>query len=250
MSVDPLAEKNRRWSPYSFCKDDPLNRVDPDGMDDFTLVDGKVTRIKGTKDKKDRIIKTDENGKPKLKGQGLLGFMVRQSEKGKFKTEIGGIERGILKTGQDFKNKDEIISVGGGGPSVAGVKSFTLKLSEHIGKEIKGFSYSSDASGVITDMLLTKYKANKLESSYGEPSELGRKYGDNNYSNNIFEQFHTHPDGKLGATESDPEQSKDVEKLQIEKRLMPNARFIILYRIRGQKEPGEYSYTHEYRPKK
>jgi hypothetical protein len=31
---------------------------------------------------------------------------------------------------------------------------------------------------------------------------------------------------------------------------MPNASFIILFRITGQVKPAEYDYTHEYIPKK
>jgi len=157
---------------------------------------------------------------------------------------IDGIAKGILHDGINFQENDNIIEVGEGGqPTVDEVKTFVLELSEYVGREIKGFSYSADASGNITDILLGKYKDNTYTNSFAILKELQVKYGKDFSFNNVLEQFHTHPDGKLGATESAPELSKDVKTLRSDRLFIPNARFIILYRIRGQVKPVEYDYT-------
>jgi RHS repeat-associated protein len=37
-NTDPLAEKNRRWSVYTYCSNNALRYVDPDGMDDMEWI--------------------------------------------------------------------------------------------------------------------------------------------------------------------------------------------------------------------
>jgi len=217
----------------------PISQVDPLGDDDYTLntKTGDVKLVKETDDKSDKVVKSKQVGKHK--GE------IKYKKNGEAKSAISNIEKGILRDGQNFKNKDEVISIGGKDePSEEGVKSFALKLSEYIGLEIKGYSYSSNGSGKTTDVVLDKYINNGYEKSFGTTKALQEKYGVNFSLNNILFDFHTHPRGSLGATQSSPEISKDVAIRQKDAKYLPNAKFIILYRIPGQEMPGEYDYTH------
>lgn len=56
-SIDPLAEKYYFISPYAFCSNNPINRIDPDRMDDYKInSDGRIWLWRETKDKTDRLI--------------------------------------------------------------------------------------------------------------------------------------------------------------------------------------------------
>ncbi len=243
---DPLAEKYESWSVYQYVRNDPILRIDPNGMDDYTInkKTGEVEFVNKTDDDTDRVVRTYSRGK--RKGE------VKKNGKGKARTAFGGIEKGILSVGMNFLENENLFEVGGEKqPSEEGIKSFALGLSEHIGREVSGLTYSSGSSGKVSDVVLGKYKHNSVtKSKMPGPLKFMSKYGDEYSANNIMEAFHTHPNNNIGAIGSSaPEKSTDYKSLQIQKPNIPNASFVVYRRVIGQKGPVPYDYTFHYKEK-
>ena len=45
LSVDPLADKYPHLSPYAYCSDNPIMRIDPDGMEDKLVIVGRQSEM-------------------------------------------------------------------------------------------------------------------------------------------------------------------------------------------------------------
>lgn len=73
LTVDPLAEKYPWQSPYVFCSNNPVNRIDPDGMDDYSVNQkGEIVLIKETEDEIDKLIALGKNDKIEYDDDGNL----------------------------------------------------------------------------------------------------------------------------------------------------------------------------------
>src|SRR5690554_4068460 len=96
MNVDPLGEIAPDRTPYHFVSNNPINRIDPNGLTDYKVnkKTGEVNRVGNPNDDPDRILRTNSKGEIKIKGEGFLGFLVSKSEKGKPKVAVDGIAKG------------------------------------------------------------------------------------------------------------------------------------------------------------
>lgn len=98
---NPMADQFFDHSPYSWVKNNPIGRIDPSGMTDFTFdkKTGEITQVGEVNDEPDRILKTNRKGEIKYK------------KNGEARVALGDIKQGILKDGQNFKTDDQTIDV-------------------------------------------------------------------------------------------------------------------------------------------
>ena len=117
-----MAAKYGSMSPYNYCGGNPINLVDPQGSDIYQYDNnsGVISLYQKTNDPFDQIGQFKFNKKT---GE----YVLRTNHKGQVKSLISNIEKGILVDGINFKENDNVISVGGDNqPSIKGVEDFVI----------------------------------------------------------------------------------------------------------------------------
>jgi RHS repeat-associated protein len=224
-TIDPLAQKRFWATPYNYVQNNPMNRFDPNGLTDYTLnkKTGEIKQVGEKNDDPDRILKSriNKNGEA----------VAKYKKNGDAKVAIGGIEKGILKDGQNFQTKDNLIAVGGEGqPTEKGVETFALKLSGYVGKEIGGAYFSKDGASNTTHISIGKYEMNDMTTTRGghgqnlnylEPGDDFSKY-------RVTGLFHTHPSTNINPSDRVVPSDQDLRGRDATHNNYPNIKFYLL----------------------
>jgi RHS repeat-associated protein len=249
-SVDPLADIAESWTTYHFVKNNPLLRIDPTGLTDFKInkETGDVEQVGDANDDPDRVLRTDKDGNVKRKGEGLFGFLVKEENRGKAKVAFGGVEKGILEDGMNLKDDSHAFAVGGDNqPSVNGVESFALKLSDYVGKEIAGSYFSLGGADNISHMTIGGFNGNTVRSSGTSGLGAMRKFinSTTEFTNGLRGKFHTHPNG-AGLSDLDrlAPSPADLSTRDAQLKINPNMKFyLIAHPQYGESYPAKIDYT-------
>ncbi|MEO0133109.1 MAG: RHS repeat-associated core domain-containing protein [candidate division WOR-3 bacterium] len=193
--IDPLADRRHWMTPFNYVQNNPVSRFDPNGLTDFTLnkKTGEVKEVVYKDEKKqaknkaattDRIVKTNNRT-----GE------IKENRKGEAKTAVGGIAKGILEDGQNFKTKDNVIDVGGKDqPTETQVEDFLVKLSDHINTEIAAIGLSKAGDEKVSHMLIggthVREKPNTSTESRVDMNNLQKIRPD--LSGNVTPRTHVH----------------------------------------------------------
>ncbi|MDD3211172.1 MULTISPECIES: RHS repeat domain-containing protein [Bacteroides] len=108
-TVDPMAEKYYSISPYTYCANNPVNRIDPDGRADFE-VNGKIIGNDGVDDGRRLVLKTTqkrfESETDNVPGAGLSRKEMKATVK--FIKRNSGNTEAFQNNGMAYNNSVEI----------------------------------------------------------------------------------------------------------------------------------------------
>ena len=213
---DPMAEKYYAVNPYVYCAGDPVNLVDPVGLDIYKM------------DKKTGDITFYQSEGDEVKYDTLVEIKHKRGEE-KRKTLISNIEKGILKDGINFEHNDNLIQIGvEGAPTIEGVQDFLLALSNTVDKEIGGYYLAKIGSESISYVKTSRYIGNTDRNAMPRGPYLDIATP-TEYEPIV--NFHTHLSkfaDSIRLVPSSQGEYSDIGFMNRQKENAPNMRFLII----------------------
>jgi RHS repeat-associated protein len=187
ISRDPLFEKFPFMSPYAYCSNNPVNRIDPDGCNDYEVdrKTGEIKLLKKTGEETHRLVAQNRNGDVKYKRDGTYKKSMTV-EKGVIdnKVSLGTNQR--LDFGTD---KDKAIETFNFLADNTDVEWSAIGYKGEIGKEYNNDTRSGRRGiPVIGDLNSVTTSGSESNENYGGLFAIEKSQGGNlNY------HHHSHP---------------------------------------------------------
>ena len=196
-TIDPLAEKYPGISPYAYCNGNPVNFVDPDGMDIYRYDDksGTFHLYQKNDDEYDQIAKFKKN---KDTGE----YVLKSKRNGNAKLRIGNIEKGILSDGINLLEDSQVWSTDD--VSIEGFQDFIVQYSDMIGREMGGYYYTEIGGTDLKYINSGKGKNNTHTMSY-PGAGIFRVRRDLYGKVEVHTNWHTHPSNAENKLKPSPQ---------------------------------------------
>ncbi len=197
-TIDPLCEKNHNITPYHYCHNNPWNRIDPNGQDDYMLNrDGHLKFLKSTDDDNHTVFAQNEDGSIK-EGTNIIVSKSFVNSK-------------VTNTYSGRRNSDVDKSV-----STYSVDFYSSTDEQESTTFFEFAANNTDVEWSNTDISSSNGDFNIVATSHNESSELGQRaiidgaYGCDYTNSHINYAYHSHLPTSVGLSYGDIKFANDA----------------------------------------
>ena len=202
---DPLAERYYDVSPYAYCGNNPVNAIDPDGMDNYVLNrDGKIVLLEINNDETNTIYAQDDKGSINRQKSVIVSKSFLASKDSK--TYIGRRQSGESKSISNFS-----------------VDFYSSEDEQESNAFFEFAAENTDVEWSNTRIESSNKGKNIIATSHSERSEMGQRvifegaYGMDNQQSTIVYGYHSHNPFSVGMS------GGDISLAKLSAKKYPNA---------------------------